>query len=295
MSSRTFALVALAGLAIGWGAIPLIVREDVPWQSLVTSRVWLGSATLLLIMVGRGRLRLPATHRWHIVAAGVLLAVHWATFFLAIKLTTVAVALAVVFLGMVAAAALAPRFLGEAPVPRVYLALAVAFLGVVLVVVRQGGESLPANGSMWGGVGVALVSAATVALLMLVSKVAVEAVGPLVVTTGELTTAAVVLTPWLPGAIRETVSHPWPLLTLGVLMTGVGFLVYWTAMRELPVAVVSVLMHIEPASAVVLALVFLNEVPDPMQWLGIAMVIAGGLLVARDAAGEEVVGAPANL
>ena len=62
-------MLALAALAVSWGSIPLIVREDVPWQSLVTARVWLGAATMLLIMAAKRRLVLPATHRWHIVAA----------------------------------------------------------------------------------------------------------------------------------------------------------------------------------------------------------------------------------
>jgi drug/metabolite transporter (DMT)-like permease len=288
-------MVALASLAVGWGAIPLIVREDIPFQSLVASRVWLGAVTMLVVLVARGRLRLPATHRGHIVAAGALLALHWTTFFWAIKLTTVAVTLAIVYLGTVAAAALAPRFLGESVAPKIYIALAIAFLGAVLVVVRQSGDTVPDGGSTWGGVVVALVSAVTISLLMLVSKAAVEAVGPLMLTTGELTTAAILLLPWLPGAIDETVDQPLPLLTLGVLITGLGFLVYWTAMRELPVAVVSVLMHLEPASGVVLAMVFLSELPHPLQWAGIAMVITGSLLAARDAAGDEVLGAPANL
>lgn len=294
-SRRTPAMLALAAVAVGWGAIPLIVREDVPWTSLVASRVWLGAVTMILIMVATNRLHLPTSHRWNIVTAGALLAVHWATFFWAVKLTTVAVALAVVFLGTVGAAVLARRYLGEIVTPRVYTALGIVFLGVVVVVVRQSGDSVPVDGSMWGGVAVAVVSATTVGLVMLVSKAAVDAVGPLIVTTGELVTAALVLSPWLPGAVKETIDHPVPLLSLGVVITGLGFLIYWTSMRELTVAMVSVLMHIEPASAVVLAVIFLNETPDPLQWVGIGMVIGGNLLAARDGAGEKVVGAPANL
>lgn len=293
---RPIAVLSLAVLAIGWGAIPLIVREDIPWQSLVAARVWLGAITLLALMAATKRLRLPATHRLQIVAAGVLLAVHWATFFWSIKLTTVAVALAVVYLGPVSAAVLAPRFLRETMVPRVYAALAVAFGGVVLVVIRQGSaDSVSTSGTTWQGVAVGLVSAATVSVLMLVSKRAVDEVGALVVTAGELVTASVVLSPWAGGAVSAIVDDPIPLLTLGVVLTGLSFLVYWMAVRELPVSVVSVLMHVEPASAVLLALVFLDEVPDAVQWVGIGMVIAGGLMAARDAAGEEVVGVPANL
>ena len=290
-----FALAALVVLAVGLGAIPLIVREDIPWQSLVAARVWLGAATLVILLSATQGIRLPSSHRLQIAAAGVLLALHWATFFWAIKLTTVAVALAVVFLGPVAAAVLAPRFLGETVPRTIYAALAISFVGVVLVVFRQSGEDVVASGSTWGGVGAALVSAAAIALLMLISKAAVDEVGPLVVTTGELVTAAIVLSPWLPGAARATVDNPLPLLTLGIVLTGLSFLIIWTAIRELSVATVSVLLHIEPASAVVLALVFLDELPDPLQWAGIGMVIVGGLVAARDAAAEEVLIAQSNL
>jgi drug/metabolite transporter (DMT)-like permease len=292
---RSLALVALVVLATSLGAIPLIVREDIPWQSLVASRVWLGAITLLILTAVRGGLRLPATHRREIMIAGALLAIHWATFFWAIKLTTVAVALAVVFLGTVSAAVLAPRFLNEDVPRRVYGALALAFVGVVLVVARQSGQEAIESGSTWGGVIAALVSAVAIALLLLISKAAVDEVGPLLVTTGELVTAAILLSPWLPGAVRETVANPLPLLTLGILLTGFSFLIIWTAIKELSVAVVSVLLHIEPASAVVLALIFLDEAPEPLQWVGIGMVIAGGLLAARDVAAEEVLIAPANL
>lgn len=292
---RTLALAALIALAVSLGAIPLIVREDIPWQSLVASRVWLGAITLLVLTAATSGLRLPSSHRLAIATAGVLLAIHWATFFWAIKLTTVAVALAVVFLGPVSAAVLAPRVLGEEAPRRIYLALGLSFLGVVLVVARQGGDEAVVSGSAWGGVAAALVSAVAISLLMLISKAAVDDVGPLVVTTGELVTAALVLSPWLPGAVRETVANPFPLLTLGVVLTGFSFLIIWTAIRELSVAAVSVLLHIEPASAVLLALIFLDETPGRLQWVGIGMVIVGGLLAARDSAVEEVLVAPTNL
>ena len=103
------------------------------------------------------------------------------------------------------------------------------------------------------------------------------------------------LSPFLGQAVRGTIDNPVPLLTLGILLTGFGYLIFWTATRELPVAVVSVLMHVEPASAVVLALIFLGETPAAWQWVGIGLVITGGLMAARDAAEEEVLSAPANL
>lgn len=285
---RSIAALSLAVLAVSWGAIPLIVREEIPWQHLVAARVWLGALTLLVIMAVSGRLAFPRDGRTRVLVAGGLLAFHWATFFWALKLTTVAVALAVIFLGPVAAATLAPRVLGETVSRRVYGGLALAFSGVVLV-------ARPGTGATLAGVAVAALSAAGIAAMMLVSKPAVARIGPLVVSTGELVAASLVLSPWLGGAFRAVVDHPLPVLALGVLFTGISFFVYWSAMGRLPVAVVSVLMHLEPASAVVLAVIFLDEHPDVLQWGGIGMVIAGGLLAAKDAAEEEAVGAPANL
>jgi drug/metabolite transporter (DMT)-like permease len=285
-------MIALAGLAVGWGAIPIIVRVDVPWQGLVATRVWLGAATLLVLMAATRRLRMPETHRPQIIAAGVLLAAHWATFFWALKLTSVALVLAVVYLGPVSAAVLAPHFLNERVMPRVYGALGVAFTGVVAVVAFEPGS---AGETTWHGLAVAGVSAITVAVMLLVSKAAVDAVGALVVTTGEMITASIVLSPFLGAAARGIRDDPIPLLILGIVLTGLGFLVFWTATRELPVAIVSVLMHIEPASAVVLALIFLDETPAAWQWVGIGLVIAGGLMAAGEGAEEEVIGAPANL
>jgi len=222
------------------------------------------------------------------VLAGLLLALHWATFFWSLNLTTVAVALAVLYLGPVGAAVLAPVFLGEHAGIRVYAGLGLVFSGVFLV-------ARPGAGATVSGVLVALLSASAVTALMLVSKPAVDAVGPLILSAGELVVASVVLSPWMFGGFRQTLAHPVELLTLGVVLTGLSFLLYWSAMRHLPVAVVSVMMHLEPASAVILAAIFLAEIPDQWQWIGIGMVIAGGMLAAIDTAAREVVGAPTNL
>lgn len=283
------AALLLAVVAIAWGAIPLIVRGDVPWQQLAAARVWLGAATLLTVLALRGNLRVPTVHRWRIAVSGTLLAVHWASFFLAITETTVAIALAVLYLGPVTASALAPRLLGERVRPQVYVGLALAF-GGVLMVVRPSGDTSAA------GLVAAVVSGATIAALMLVAKPAAEALGGLVFAAGKLTVAAVVLAPWAFVAARDSAEH-WPeLLVLGVLLTGIANVVYWRGMKLLPVAGVSVLMYLEPASAVVWAMLFLEETPDLLAWAGIALIVAGGVLAAGNATrAEEEIVVPAAL
>ena len=57
--------------------------------------------------------------------------------------------------------------------------------------------------------------------------------------------------------------------------------------RVLTVTTVSVLMHLEPASATLWALVVLGEQPGVVAWLGIAAVIGGGIMAVSGTRGEE--------
>jgi drug/metabolite transporter (DMT)-like permease len=272
----------LALLAIAWGAIPLIVREDVPATHLVAARITLGALVLLgFLAIGR-RLRFPALERGRVVALGVMLAVHWLSFFLAIKLTTVAVALAVVYLGPLLAAALSGPLLGERVGSKARVGLLLAIVGTGLVI-------RPGAGATLGGVLVALVSAVLLAALMIVGKPATRALGGLALATWELVVAALLLSPWTVQTVRQSTDF-WPqFILLGALFTGVAGAVYWSAMRRLPVSVVSVIMYLEPASAVIWAALLLEEAPTPATWLGVGLVVAGGVFAAAEAAEEEAI------
>ncbi|MCB1247591.1 MAG: EamA family transporter, partial [Acidimicrobiia bacterium] len=128
------AALVLAGVAVTWGAIPLFVRSDVSAAGLVGVRVTFGAVALVVVAAFLRRLRFPAVQRWRVLVSGVLLTAHWLTFFVAIKSTTVAVALAVMYLGPIAAAVLSGPILGERVPPRVWLALSVAAVGTLVVV-----------------------------------------------------------------------------------------------------------------------------------------------------------------
>ena len=284
--SRLGAVLGLALVAIGWGAIPLVVREDVPASQLVTARVWLGAAALLAIMAARGVVRFPSVHRGRVLASGLILAAHWGLFFIAIKETTVAVALAVLYLGPVIAAVAAGPILGEQVGLRSRIGLVMALAGV-LALVR------PGAGATLAGVAAALAAALLMAALMLVAKPAAEELGGFVVAGWELSIAAIVMIPWLPATVAGAPDHWWQLLVLGVVLTGLLFAAYWSAMRHLPVTVTGVMMYLEPVAATLLAAIVLAEQPDVLGWIGVASVVVGGVLAASEVAEVEVMSAHA--
>jgi drug/metabolite transporter (DMT)-like permease len=120
------AVLSLAVLAIAWGSIPLLARSDTPPTHLVAMRVTLGAVVLVLFSAMTSRLTIPKLGKGRLVVVGVVLAAHWLFFFLSLNLTTVAVSLAIVYVGPVLAAAFAGPVLHERVSWRAYAGLAVA-------------------------------------------------------------------------------------------------------------------------------------------------------------------------
>ncbi len=272
------ASLVLAGVAVAWGAIPLFVRNDVSSTGLVGVRVTFGAIALIIGAAAVRRLRIPPMHRRRLVISGLLLTAHWIAFFESIKLTTVAIALSVLYIGPIAAAILSGPVLGQVVPRRLWFALGIAATGTIVVVQpwALGNEGVdPLKGIALAGIAAALLAA-----LMIVGHPAARDLRGLTMSIGELTVAAVVLAPATYGAITNHPDEIMNFLILGAVFTGlVGFL-YWEVYGILPVAAVSTIMYVEPASAVVWAMIFLDEAPSVLTWLGVGLVIAGGAMAA---------------
>jgi len=287
-TNRIVAVGSLALLAVAWGAIPLFVRADIPPSHLVAMRVTLGAVVLVLFSVATKRFSIPRSRWKGVVALGIVLAAHWLSFFVALNLTTVAVTLAILYIGPVLAAVLSGPVLHERVSRPAYVGLAVAVVGTLFVI-------RPDSGATVAGVAVAALSGALLAAIMLLGKPLAAGLGGLVVATWELVVASIVLAPFTVQAVRESGEY-WPqFIILGGLFTGLAGVVYWTSMGRLPVAVVSVIMYLEPASAVVWAALFLGEQPDPLTWFGVILVVAAGTIATRGVRDEETVGVTETL
>ncbi len=284
-------VAALALVAMFWGAIPLFVRNDVSAIGLVGVRVTLGAVALVVVAASVRKLRWSHGRWGRVALAGVLLAAHWITFFESLKHAPVAVTLAILYLGPIAASILARPFLGEVVPPRVWIALGVATVGMVLVVQPWSVD----NAVTARGVGMAALSAALLTVLLLSGKPIAQQLGGLTMATGELIIASVLLAPATYDALTSYPDQIWNFLILGALLTGIAGFVYWEVMRRISMASVSVIMYIEPASAVIWAAIFLDEHPNPTSWLGVAGVVAGGIIAATNTRQREAVLASANL
>ncbi len=142
---------------------------------------------------------------------------------------------------------------------------------------------------------VAGISAALLTALMLIGKPIAKELGGLTMAIGELTVASILLAPATYQAVTQYSEFMINFLVLGAFFTGFAGFVYWEAMRHLPVAVVSVIMYLEPATAVMWAAVFLGEAPNVTTWLGVGLVVAGGAIAATVSREKDLIGVPAAL
>jgi drug/metabolite transporter (DMT)-like permease len=273
--------LAVATLAASWGLIAVIVREvDLDAQVLVFYRLFFAALTLGIVAIVLRKLPLLRLerHRGRIVLIGITLAAHWFLYFATIKLSSVAVAVLMAYLAPLAIAILAPFVLPE-PRSRVALAALVPAAGGV-VLVALGGEEGGAVRPLALATG--LLTAATYAALVLMTKRIAAEVPVLALSFWNYTVASLAIAPLLLGADRvlPTTSELPAVLALGAVFTALSGYLYIWFLRHVTAQAIGILAYIEPVSAALLAWAVLDEA---LTW----QVVVGGLFVI--AAGATVV------
>jgi drug/metabolite transporter (DMT)-like permease len=262
-------LITLPALPLVWWRMLLVIAS-----LALVPRVWRGlrgmSGRLLLAYAG----------------IGVLVSLHWLTFYGAIKLSNASVGATCIALATVFTALIEPR-LAHRRFSRRELALGIAVLpGVALVV---GG--VPHG--MRLGIAVGTLSALFVALFSSLNKRLVEHADPLTVTAVELgagTLAMSLLAPlmhWIPvlgssGAFSGSVfvlpsAHDaLLLLALSLACTLLPFSLSLAALRHMSAFAAQLAVNLEPVYAIVLAILLLGEQHQltPQFYLGVAIILA---------------------
>lgn len=148
--------------------------------------------------------------------------------------------------------------------------------GLVLVNGKLAGDS----GNIWG-LFCGAMSAVTYALLVIFNKKAKPIVGlenSMFQLLFAFLTVAVFVAVKQGFALEIQRSDIAPILMLGLVNTGIGCYFYFSAMVQLPVQTVSICGYLEPLSAVVFSMVFLNEAMTALQIVGGILIIGGAIL-----------------
>lgn len=257
---------AILGKLITLPALPLVW-----WRMLLVT-----GALLLIPKVWRGLFAMPARLRWAYAGIGVLVSLHWVTFYAAIKLSNASVGATCIALGPVFLAFIEPWIARRKFDPRELLIGLAVVPGVAMVV---GG--VPHG--MRIGILVGALSALFVALFGSLNKRLVEHGDPLTVTCLELGTGSLFLTAMAPlfphtGAafMLPSLHDAWMLLALSFGCTLLPFALALVALRHLSAFATQMITNLEPVYAIVLAIVLLHEQRELDGWFyaGVAVILS---------------------
>lgn len=266
---------AILGKMISLPALPLV------WWRMLLVVV----ALAMLPRVWRGLRTMPPRLMLAYGGIGALVALHWLTFYGAIKLANASVAATCIALAPVFTSIIEPWVAHRPFAPR-ELVFGVAVLpGVALVV---GGVP----DGMRLGVAVGALSALLVAVFGSLNKRFVEHADPLTVTGLELGAGTLLLTllaPLMPlvfpsfaGAllVLPDLHDGLLLIALSLLCTLLPFALSLVALRHLSAYRVQLVTNLEPVYAILLAMLLLNEQREltPQFYLGVAIILAAVFL-----------------
>lgn len=234
-----------------------------------------------------------------LAGAGLCMAVYNLAFFAGIRSTGVAIGTAVALgSGPVWAGILQSLLVRRAPPAAWWWGTAVAVAGGALMSLGAGTGASRDGGLALAGLGGCLLAGLAYAVYTLLGQRMVGSAAPTTITLCAFTTAAALALPaaWLDsGPPRLTIGDAAPVLYVGVVTAGVGYLLFAHALRHIGAATAVTLALAEPATAYALAVVVVGERPGWASLAGLLLVLAGVLAVVRTklAAGPRAVPASA--
>ncbi|PYQ12598.1 MAG: EamA family transporter [Acidobacteria bacterium] len=280
-----FVPLALAVVCISTGSI-FVRMASAPPLAVAFYRIFIASLLLVPFAAGSARRSwptLPPRAGALLVASGVALGVHFATWITSLSFTSVAASVLLVNTAPLFTLAFSRAFLGEG-VPAVVIgAMALALAGAALIAVGDWAEG--AN-SLTGDL-LALAGAVTLSLYHVIGR-GLRAALPLdAYVLGVWATAAATLAALSLAARVSLAGHP-PrtyafLLALAVVPTLGGHGLVNLSLRRLPAPTVGLFLLGEPVGATVLAFFFFHETPGTWTLAGGAIVLASLALLTRAA------------
>ena len=240
-----------------------------PSSDIVLLRTFLGALTLAatLFITKRHNLQAPSRPREAaaLIVSGAALGASWIFLFRAYQTIGVGISSLLYYCGPIIVMALSPLIFGEKLTGGKIAGFVAVACGAFLIAAQGLGGNMPIAGIVCG-----IASAFCYALMVIASKGAPHIEG---LENSTLQVSAAFVT-----ALIVAASIDWRAVAmLGVVNTGIGCLLYFSAVAKLPVQTVAVVGYLEPLSAVVFSAALLGEAITPVRLMGAALIIGGAI------------------
>ncbi len=265
---------------IGWFVLVSgqAVLEVVFWRCVF------GTATLLVICAAFGFLKAGVISRSALllaVVSGVAIVGNWLLLFASYSRASIAIGTAVYNVQPFMLVGLAALFLGEKITAAKVTWLSVAFLGMLAIVSAHGAGQASGEEYLLG-IALALGAAFLYAVAALIIK-RLKGTPPHLIALVQVATGVVLLAPWVKlGGLPGEPSALASLVTLGMVHTGLMYVLLYSAIQRLPTALTGALSFIYPIAAILVDWVAFGHRLAPLQWLGVGLILLAAAGMRRD-------------
>jgi len=255
-----FGLAGLFGKLIG-----------LPSTIIVLGRVLFASIFLIIILVYlKQSIRLKQKKDYlYLAILGLVLAIHWVTFFQAIQISTVAIGLLSFSTFPVFTTFLEPYFFKERLRFHDIIIALITFGGIALVIPKFQLENNITQGVLWG-----ITSGFTFSILSILNRKYVKQYSALVIAFYQDAIATIALIPFL--FIVNPTFHTNDILLLillGAVFTAIAHTLFIKGLTAIKAQTASIIASLEPVYGIVFAVIILNEIPETRVMLGGSIIL----------------------
>lgn len=210
-----------------------------------------------------------------LAVSGISMGISWIFLYEAYRQIGVGVASLVYYCAPMIVMGLSPVFFNEKLTPQKGIGIGIVFLGILLINGQTPGGSNRNWGLLCGAMG------AFAYVVMLICNKKAKSIKGMENAVLQLVFAGMVVAVFLlyrQGAVIKIAKTDWlPILTLGIVNTGLGCYLYFSAIQQLSMQTAAVCSYLEPFSAVVFSAVFLGEAMSAVQILGAVLILGGAV------------------
>ncbi|SFQ01873.1 rarD protein [Psychrobacillus psychrotolerans] len=262
-----------------FGTIGVFVRYiDLSSSEIALLRGLIGSlflTTVMFLMKKKISWAIVKVNALILLLSSIALGGNWIFLFQAFKHTTLSNATLSYYFAPVIVLIVSPLVLKEKLSVKKIICIAVAMLGMLFIVGNGGVNTSGLNDLI--GIGYGLMAAVLYASLMLLNKF-IKNMDGLETTVLQLGTATILLMPYVffteGFGILEVSSSSIPfILILGVIHTGIGFLLFFSGMQKLKGQSIAALSYADPITSLVISALILQEQMAFVQILGGALLL----------------------
>lgn len=202
-------------------------------------------------------------------------------FFFAFKHTTIANSVLTHYTAPIFVAMLAPVFLKEKIFRTTWIAIMLSSMGLWVMLGRPDfTEMLSVNNGNTRGIIAGAFSGVAYAFIILTVKGIASRFSSLFIVFVQNLVAVFALLPFIAGSEMTFQALPY-LITMGFLHSTIAPILYVDGIRRVKANEAAILGYFEPVGAIILAFIFLQEVPEPVALLRGGLIILSGIMILR--------------